>query len=459
MGDKPAETKDKQEDKKPEGMDDFQLLEGAKAVLEMNDQGSFTIPAEGLYPHQWLWDSCFISIGLRHINLERAKQEILSLLRGQWANGMLPHMILDSDLRYREDRNLWRSWVNPFAPDDLSTSGITQPPVLAEAIVRVGEKMPLPERRNWYHTVFPALLAHHQWLYTERDPHEEGLVLQIHPTEVGMDNTPPWLAQMHEHSRPWWIAVLEKSHLDKLINLFRRDTKRIPPGQRISNIDALLYYDVIRRLRRKRYNIDAILTRSLFAIEDVTFNSIFIRANHCLRHIASTIRKELPDELKERMNKTEKSFEQLFDPFTGQYYSRNFVTHKLIKEPTIATLMPLYSGAISQERADHLVGLLKNRHLFDAPYPVPTVPLNSTWFHPSGYWQGPSWLNTNWMIIDGLKRYKFHAEAEELMAHSVELVKKSGFFEYFSPLDATPAGAANFSWTAALLLDLVESNN
>src|SRR5665213_300457 len=101
------------------------MLSAAKAVLEKNDQGIFTIPAEGLYPHQWLWDSCFIAIGRRHYDTDRAKQEVLSLLRGQWANGMLPHMIFDKDLRYREDRNLWRSWVNPFAPDDVTTSGIT----------------------------------------------------------------------------------------------------------------------------------------------------------------------------------------------------------------------------------------------------------------------------------------------------------------------------------------------
>lgn len=435
-----------------------EIVDAAKAVLEMNDQGAFTIPAEGLYPHQWLWDSCFIAIGLRHVNVDRAKQEIMSLLRGQWSNGMLPHMIFDKGVRYQQERNIWRSWVNPFAPDHLTTSGITQPPMLAEAIVRVGEKMPLPDRRSWYHSIYPALLAYHQWLYKERDPHSEGLTLQIHPFEVGLDNTPPWLDQMHEHSRPWWIAVLEKTHLDAVINLVRRDTKLVPPGQRITNTDALLYLDVIRRLRRKRYDIDAILTRSLFAVEDLTFNSIFIRANHCLRHIANTIKESIPEDIEQRMAQSEKSFEQLWDTYTGQYYSRNFVTHKLIKEPSIAALLPLYSGAISQERAKQIVALLKNKHQFGAKFPVPSVPLNSTWFKPLSYWQGPSWLNTNWLIIDGLKRYKFHDEAEQLMAQTIELVKTSGFYEYFSPVDASPAGANNFSWTAALTIDLLESS-
>ncbi len=447
---------DEKIEKAPEDKPPKELLAQSRAVLEMNDQGSHTIPAEGLYPHQWLWDSCFIAIGLRHVDVERAKQELLSLLRGQWSSGMIPHMIFASGDAHRRDRNLWRSWVNPYAPDDVTTSGITQPPMLAEAVVRVGEKLSLPERRTWYHTIYPALLAHHEWLYKERDPHEEGLALQIHPYEVGLDNTPPWLAQMHEHSRPWWIALLEKTHMDTVVNLFRRDTKHVPPGQRMKNTDALLYYDVIRRLRRKRYNIDAILTRSLFAIEDLTFNSVFVRANHCLQHIASTIRQTLPEELEQRMHKTERSLEQLWDGYSGQYYSRNFVTHKLIKEPTIATLLPLYSGSISAERAQQLVTLLTNKHLFGANYPVPSVPLNSPWFEELGYWQGPSWINTNWLIIDGLRRYKFHKEAEWLQQKTLELVTVGGINEYFSPLDGRPAGAQNFSWTAALTIDLLQ---
>src|SRR5437764_5988636 len=162
----------------PEASD---LLEQAKHVLEINDRGTYTQPAHGMYPHQWLWDSCFIAIGLRHLDVERAKTELLSLLRGQWHNGMLPNIIFRGERAYRTDRNLWRSWVNPFAPTGIATTGITQPPMLAEAIVRVGEKMEMPERRAWYKLLWPNVLAYHEWLYHERDPHKEGLVLQIHP--------------------------------------------------------------------------------------------------------------------------------------------------------------------------------------------------------------------------------------------------------------------------------------
>lgn len=434
-----------------------ELAENLQAVLKTNDQGKYTVPAEGFYPHQWFWDSCFVAIGLRHVNAKRAQQEILSLLRGQWSNGMLPHMIFAEGDEHKRDRNLWRSWVSPFSPDKVATSGITQPPMLAEAIVRVGEKLKTTERRTWYQRVYPALLNYHQWLYNERDPHMEGLVLQIHPYETGLDNTPPWINQLRQHHRPWWIIVIEKLRLDTLINLVRRDTLRTPPGQRISNIEALLYYDVLRRLRRKLYNTEAILNRSEFLVEDLTFNCIFIRANSCLKKIARTIKRDLPEELIKRMAQTEATLEQLWDAYTNQYYSRNFVTHKLIKEPSIAALMPLYAGSVSKERAEQIVKLLKDPVQFWPDFPVPTVPINCEWFKPHGYWQGPVWLNTNWLIIEGLKRYGYLDMADELSQKSLALVKEHGPYEYFSPLDGTPAGALHFSWTAALTIDLIKN--
>ncbi len=431
------------------------LLEEAKAVLQVNDQGAYTIPAEGLYPHQWLWDSCFIAIGLRHIDIDRAKAEILSLLCGQWHNGMLPHMIFSNGHQYRQDRDIWRSWANPYSPDNLATSGITQPPMLAEAVVRIGEGLKKAERRSWYKQVYPALLAYHQWLYTERDPHSEGLVLQIHPWETGLDNTPPWMQELHEHQLALWIRATKKFNAGWLINLFRRDTQRIPGAERIDPIEALAFFSIQRRLRRKNYDIDKILSHSLFAIEDLTFNCILIRANQHLRDIAALLKEELSDELSERMKLGETALEQLWDAYTGQYYSRNFVTHKLLKESTIATLMPLYTGTITKDRANQLVRLLENQHVFGSTYPVASVPLNSVWFKPHDYWQGPTWVNTNWLIIDGLKRMGYADHAAALTETTLEMIRTSGCYEYFSPEDGTPAGVKNFSWTAALAIDLL----
>jgi glycogen debranching enzyme len=434
--------------------DEAELTDNLKKVLKQNDRKLWTIPAANLYPHQWLWDSCFIAIGLRHLDVDRAKKELISLLRGQWSNGMMPHIILSPGSR---DKEIERGYLSPYSPHDIDTSGLTQPPMLAEAIISVGSKMRSAERRTWYRQMYPSLLKYHQWLYRDRDPHGEGLILLLHPYECGLDNTPPWISELRKHSMPWWVSAIERLHLDGLVNLFRRDTKHVPPGQRMSNVEAAAYWAVLRRIRRKAYNSEAILSRSLFSVEDLAFNCIFIRANECLEQIAEAIGKELPADLKARIKKSREALDQLWDDQHSEYFSRSFVSHKLIEESTIATFLPLYSGAISKEKAAHLVSMLKKRRTFASSWPVPSVPLNSPFFNQYKYWQGPTWVNTNWLIIEGLKRYGYKDEAEILKERTVEMVAKGGSFEYFSPLDGSPAGAENFSWTAALTIDLIKS--
>ena len=440
-------------------MDKSEIVEASKAVLKLNDQGNFTIPAEGLYPHQWLWDSCFIVIGLRHYDIERAQKEILNILQAQWSNGMVPHMLLNNGVLYRHDRELWRSYISEYAPDGIATSGITQPPLLAEAVVQIGKKLSKPERRSWYERVFRSLVAHHEWLYRERDPHQTGLTVQIHSWETGLDSTPPWMYELHEHQMPLWIRIVEKLKLYKIITMLRRDIHYVPPGQRLSTVDALSLYSIQRRLRRKQYNIDKILSHSMLAIEDLTFNSIFIRGNTHLKSIAKSINKKLPDELLGNMKKSESEFDKFWDAYSGQYYSRNFATYKLIKVPSIATLLPLYAGCVTKDRAKELVSLMKSSKRFWPKFPVPSVPIESEWFNEHRYWQGPSWLNTNWLIIDGLERYGYKEEAKHLTNQSIKLIEKSGLNEYFSPLDGSPAGADNFSWTAALAIDFIKHKN
>ncbi|MBP9852691.1 MAG: hypothetical protein QG629_761 [Patescibacteria group bacterium] len=434
------------------------LDEQAKTILDENYRGSYTVPAENLYPHQWLWDSCFIAIGLRHCDIDRAKTELRSLVRGQWANGMLPNMIFSDLPQYQNDRNYWRSWVSPDSPDGLATSGITQPPMLAEAVWQIGQKLPAPERRAWFKSMLPHIQAYHEWLYTERDPHNEGLVLLVHPWETGLDNTPPWMYELHEHSMPSWIRLVQTTHLDKIIGLFRRDSHYIPPGQRFSTIEILSLFDAQRRLRRKKYQTAKILDRGLFSIEDLSFNCIFIRANEHLRAIAKAVRHTLPGELLDNMKRTEKALDSLWDPYANTHWSRVFITHTLLKQSSIATFLPLYAGSISKDKAEKIVQHLENETKFGAPFAVPSVPLDSAQFDENRYWQGPTWVNTNWLIIDGLRRYGYNDHADALTESTLDMVAKSGFYEYFNPLTAEPLGARNFSWTAALVLDLLQTS-
>lgn len=434
-----------------------EILTSAKGVLKYNDVGKWTRPAPDLYPHQWLWDSSFIAIGLSHYHVRRAQQEIVSIFRGQWSNGMVPHMVFGKEKNFNSP-GLWDSHQSIYAPDDLQTSGITQPPMLAEAIVRIGKQLKTSERKEWYRKVWPNLLAYHEWLYRERNPHAEGLVVLIHPWETGLDNTPPWMRMMHQHQKPLWIKLIELVRADKLVEKVRRDTRQVPPDERMTTIESLMLVNVVRRLKRKQYETNRLLLHSHFIIEDLFFNSILIRANHHVQDIADELGEEIPRSCLTYMNKAGKALEELWDEENQTYYSRLFITREHIKEPTIASLLPLYAGTISKERAKKLVSQLKDDDLYNANFPVPSVPLNSNYFNHRRYWQGPSWVNTNWLIIDGLVRYGFIDEAQELKTRTLQMIEKSGFSEYFSPMDGFGAGISPFSWTAALTIDLLSTH-
>ncbi len=432
-----------------------ELMGRAKQVLADNYRNGHTVPAEGLYPHQWLWDSCFVAIGLAHYDVERAQTEILNLLKGQWSNGMIPNMIFDSALKYRQDRELWRSYASPYSPDKVATSGITQPPMIAEAVVRIGKKLPKTERLEWYNKVYPKLVKYHRWLYRERDPKNEGLVLLVHPWESGMDSSPAWMADLRVHHQSWWIKFVKVAGLEPLISKLRRDTKFIPPGQRLSTIDALIVFNLVRKLRHRAYSHQKIMHSRLPKVEDVGFNAIFIRANAHLQHIAKALKRSLPEGLQADIKHTEEVFSDLWDEAASQYFSFNINTGQKILIPTIGSLLPLYSGKISKDHASRLVSHLKDKGVFKAKFPVPSVPQNSSWFEPHRYWQGPTWVNANWLLVDGLERYGFKEEAAHIRSQSLKMVEEAGFYEYFSPIDGSPAGAKNFSWTAALTIDFL----
>jgi hypothetical protein len=441
---------------------DSNLVDEAIKVLEENDSGRFIQPNKSIYPHQWLWDSCFIAIGLANYDLKRAKIEILGLFEAQWSNGMIPSIILHGKkehglVAYDRHNAIWRSWLNPNAPKDLATSGITQPPMLAEAIYQIGQKLSILKRREWYKQVYYPLLKYHMWLFAERDPHHEGLVLQIHPWEIGLDNTPPWMSELNDHLLPWWIRILRDTHLDDIVGIFRKDRLLNLKNQRLTNVEALALFSLQRRLRRKNYQFYKIIDHSLFAIEDITFNSIFIRANQLLIEIANFLGKKLPKDLLKSIHQSEEELDKLWDEYAEEYYSRDFVSHRLLKQSSIGSFMPLYSGKIKKDRASRIVGSLENEHRFGTVFPVPSAPLDSNWFQADRYWQGPTWVNTNWLIIQGLKRYGFNDHADALKESTIEMVKKSGFWEYFNPITGDGRGITNFSWTASLIIDLVKN--
>ena len=68
--------------------------------------------------------------------------------------------------------------------------------------------------------------------------------------------------------------------------------------------------------------------------------------------------------------------------------------------------------------------------------------------------QAKSILDGNWLLLQGLRRYGFRERAENVKRDIITLIERCGFHEYFDPYEGFGYGTDNFSWTAALLIDI-----
>src|SRR3972149_5259684 len=423
------------------------LIANAEAVLRQNDAGIFTKPGPKQYPHQWNWDSALIALGLSHFDLPRALLEIRSLFTGQWNDGMLPHVVyhtIPSD--YFPPPSFWQIQSSLHAPM-VATSGITQPPILATILRMIHNRTPI---LGFLREIYPSLLAWHRWLHTARDADGSGLVCIIHPWESGTDDSPRWLELLAE------IAPTE-------LPTFRRgDTQYVAQSERPNQIAYDRFIYLIDISPRDAYQAKTLLERSPFLVQDVLFNSILCRADEDLRAMAVEIGQSTV-ELDVWQEKLRASFNGRFwDERQGLYFDHNLRSGKPIQVNTATTFLPLYAGLASLDQAervirDHWLNPVEYAPVPATPYRITTTSRSEPAWEPRRYWRGPIWIIMNWLLTLGLACFGNQDLAGGLRQHSLELVSRSGFREYYDTRDGSGCGSPDFSWSAALTFELAHS--
>ena len=229
-------------------MDDKEkrLFKKAKKILNNNWRETHTVPSFNLYPHQWSWDSAFISIGNSHFNQERAQKELISMFEGQWKNGMLPHIIFRSKESYFPGPDYWDVEISEHAPE-LPTSGITQPPVHAIAALNIYKNALDKEKIiSFLERIFPKIHSFHKYLFTKRDPEKTGLITIFHPWESGFDNSIRW------------DEALSKITVKNLPKYKRIDIQKVDTTERPSNEAYDKYVYLIEIMKKYKYDDDEI---------------------------------------------------------------------------------------------------------------------------------------------------------------------------------------------------------
>jgi len=426
-------------------MPDERLAAGARRVLRANDTGYWTVPSAAQYPHQWNWDSAFVAIGLATFDWDRAAAEVDAVLRARWREGMLPHVRYDprhlTDYFPGPDR--WPRAQAHVADSAVRTSGITNPPVVVTAAFLVGRRQANRERRlAFWRRTYPGLLGFVEYLARRRRLRGSPLVTVVHPWESGWDNSPRW-----DHLRAAGLRPRRP--------YTRQDARRVPASDRPSDADYDGYLALVELLDDADYHVGRYRAVAPFRVHDVLMDALWYRAARDLCAIAEALG-EPPPVSKRRLDRFAAAFEERhWDPDLGLYVDWDCAAGRRIDRPTAAGLAALAGGLIGPDRA--AATWERYTALCAGARAVCTVPPGDQAFDARRYWRGPVWAPVNWLVADGLAAAGLATEAAGLRTATLDLVREAGFAEYFDPLTGAPCGAGEFSWTAALTLDLLSA--
>ncbi len=374
----------------------------------------YTAPSRQKYPHQWSWDSSFHAIVNCHLGRpDLAKEEILTLLYKMSPEGVLPHIVFHGhSLRMLGNRLLRSYWPQS------DRSPLVQPPVAALAVREIWEQT---EDIGFLNEALPLLNRHFAWLGARRCFGGSPLVSIISPWECGLDH------------KPGFDEVLGRA-------------VKFPLGRYIALYTAEI------RLALRRYDPDQIAQRGYFNVREVIFNTIYALGLEALGVMFDVIGDRMKAEsFRTRNREVENAIlQECYGAATSLYYDVDVNTGVLISEPSVSSLMPLALANVPESRLETLIMHLTDTSEFWLQFPVPSVPQNSKFFEPQDQrylWRGPTWINTNWFLANGLRRHGYDELADSISQASRNLVEQFGFWEYYNPLSGEGGGERDFSWS------------
>jgi neutral trehalase len=138
----------------------------------------------------------------------------------------------------------------------------------------------------------------------------------------------------------------------------------------------------------------------------------------------------------------------------GMFLNIDARTGKFVRVKTWTNFVPLWAGIATRSQADRMIkSHVLNPREFWCDYGLRTLAPDEPLYDPkAGYWRGPVWVISNYLVMHGLMNYGYQAEARELAARTVNLLVRDiklsgGMNENYDPDSGQPAAGGHFlSW-------------
>jgi hypothetical protein len=297
-------------------------------------------------------------------------------------------------------------------------------------------------RRGFLARAYPRLAAWHDYLLTRRDLGGGGLAAVVHPWEPGMDNSPCW-DQALQRVEP---AAPDAFH--------RADLNHGHPADRPTDLDYGRYVRLATDYCEAGYDDRAL--QHGFAVEDPCFNALLIVSERALAAMARDLGTDDASHTTRADELTRQLVARLWDDDAGLFRARDLNTDTLVDERSVTGLIPLVVPGLPHDIVRRLQETLDGPHFGAAATRlVPSYDLTGHAFDAQRYWRGPAWFNTAWLIQRGLHTHRLQTAAERLRQGFLAEAGRSRFAEYVDPTTGAGRGSRQFSWTAALALDLL----
>ncbi|MBM7071099.1 cell wall anchor protein [Shewanella sp. 202IG2-18] len=376
----------------------------------------------------WAWDSWKQAVAIARFDQQLAKSNILAMFDYQFQkkdavrpqdHGGLPDVIFYNKSPARG--GVGGNWNERNGKPPLATWAVWHVYLSSKDI-------------DFIKTMYPKLVAYHQWWYRNRDHNQNGLVeygANVHPAHI-------------KEGKPNRQAIIEAAAWESgMDNAPRFDEK-----------DDLL---VLKNINNKGELVGYSISQ-----ESIDLNAYLYAEKRWLSQMAKLLSFHEESKVWQQQAQTlvQKIQTQFFDEESGFFYDIRFNgerrTRLVEQGKGVEGWIPMWAKAATPNQAR----LMVERHLtnkqFATTVPFPTVSADNLSFAPARYWRGPVWLDQAWFGLKGLKNYGYHKHAKrlanQLVNHAEGVLNDGVIRENYHPLTGEGLHCNNFSWSASVLL-------